>query len=142
MLTKAFVTAAAAGLLAASAAHAGDHMDKTAEHTDTTSASAATTVNPTTTTSTWSTTTPALSADILGDWREEVVLRTADSTALRVYSTPIPSDYGFVTLMQDPQYRAAIAWQNTAYNQPPHTGFFLGAGMKAPPKRNIVPVGG
>ena len=86
--------------------------------------------------------TPALSADILGDWREEVVLRTADSTALRVYSTPIPSDYGFVTLMQDPQYRASIAWQNTAYNQPPHTGFFLGAGMKAPPKRNIVPVGG
>ena len=86
--------------------------------------------------------TPALSADILGDWREEVVLRTADSTALRVYSTPIPSDYGFITLMQDPQYRAAIAWQNTAYNQPPHTGFFLGAGMKAPPKRNIVPVGG
>jgi rhamnogalacturonan endolyase len=86
--------------------------------------------------------TPALSADILGDWREEVVLRTADSTALRVYSTPIPSDYGFVTLMQDPQYRASIAWQNTAYNQPPHTGFFLGAGMKTPPKRNIVLVGG
>ncbi len=82
--------------------------------------------------------TPALSADILGDWREELIERTADNTALRIYTTPIPSDYGFVTLMQDPQYRASIAWQNTAYNQPPHTGFYLGYGMKTPPKPNIV----
>jgi rhamnogalacturonan endolyase len=74
--------------------------------------------------------TPALQADILGDWREEVVLRKADNTALRIYSTPIPSDIGVVTLMQDPQYRAAIAWQNTAYNQPPHPSFAIGESGK------------
>jgi hypothetical protein len=83
MLTKAFVTAAAAGLLAASAAQAGDHMDKTAEHTDTTSASAATTVNPTTTTSTWSTTSPTMSADtgLSSDVSAVVPMSTGDALA-------------------------------------------------------------
>ncbi|GHJ52623.1 hypothetical protein Nm8I071_19300 [Nonomuraea sp. TT08I-71] len=81
--------------------------------------------------------TPALSGDILGDWREEVVWRTADSTALRVYSTPTPTGPRLPTLMHDPQYRVAIAWQNTAYNQPPHPGFHLGDGMGSPPAPNI-----
>ncbi|MFJ8578751.1 cellulose binding domain-containing protein [Micromonospora sp. NPDC093277] len=81
--------------------------------------------------------TPALSGDILGDWREEVVWRTSDSTALRIYSTPTPTNLRIHTLMHDPQYRVAIAWQNTAYNQPPHTGFFLGDGMATPPTPNI-----
>ncbi|MEU8261382.1 cellulose binding domain-containing protein [Micromonospora sp. NPDC048999] len=81
--------------------------------------------------------TPALSGDILGDWREEVIWRTSDSTALRIYSTPTPTSLRLHTLMHDPQYRVAIAWQNTAYNQPPHTGFFLGDGMTTPPAPNI-----
>ncbi|MEU3456090.1 cellulose binding domain-containing protein [Micromonospora sp. NPDC006766] len=81
--------------------------------------------------------TPALSGDILGDWREEVVWRTSDSTALRIYSTPTPTSLRLHTLMHDPQYRVSIAWQNTAYNQPPHTGFFLGDGMATPPAPNI-----
>ncbi|SBT47953.1 rhamnogalacturonan lyase family protein [Micromonospora narathiwatensis] len=81
--------------------------------------------------------TPALSGDILGDWREEVVWRTSDSTALRIYSTPTPTSLRIHTLMHDPQYRVSIAWQNTAYNQPPHTGFFLGDGMATPPAPNI-----
>ncbi|MEE3917859.1 hypothetical protein V2I01_01585 [Micromonospora sp. BRA006-A] len=67
--------------------------------------------------------TPALSADLLGDWREEVVWRTSDSTALRIYSTPVTTGLRLPTLMHDPQYRVAVAWQNTAYNQPPHPGF-------------------
>ena len=46
------------------------------------------------------------------------------------------------TLLHDPQYRVAIAWQNTAYNQPPHPGFFIGANMATPPTPNIVLVGG
>lgn len=71
-------------------------------------------------------TNPALSADIFGDWREEVIFRAKDNKFLRIYSTNIPSDHGFVSLMQDPQYRLAIAWQNTAYNQPPHPGIYLG----------------
>lgn len=69
---------------------------------------------------------PALSADILGDWREELVLRTEDNRELRIYATPHPTSERLVTLMHDPVYRLGVAWQNTAYNQPPHTSFFLG----------------
>nr|WP_081996282.1 rhamnogalacturonan lyase [Croceibacterium mercuriale] len=68
---------------------------------------------------------PALSADILGDWREELIVRTEDSRALRIYTTPYSTEHRLVTLMHDPVYRAAVAWQNTAYNQPPHPGFDL-----------------
>ena len=82
--------------------------------------------------------TPALSADLFGDWREEVILRTEDSKELRIFSTTIPTDYRVYTLMQNPQYRLSIAWQNVAYNQPPYTDYFLGEGMQPPPKQNIV----
>jgi rhamnogalacturonan endolyase len=82
--------------------------------------------------------TPTLSADLFGDWREEVILRAADNQSLRIYSTGIPTKYKFRTLMHDPQYRVSIAWQNVGYNQPPHTGFFLGEGMKPVVKPNIV----
>ncbi|CAL1692598.1 Rhamnogalacturonan endolyase YesW [Brevundimonas subvibrioides] len=75
---------------------------------------------------------PVLSADILGDWREELILRAEDNSELRVYVTPYPTDVRMVTLMSDPVYRLAVAWQNTAYNQPPHTGFYLGEGMTVP----------
>ncbi|KAB8139629.1 rhamnogalacturonan lyase [Chloroflexia bacterium SDU3-3] len=78
--------------------------------------------------------TPALSADILGDWREEVVWRKTDSSALRIYTTTAVTTQRIFTLMHDPQYRVAIAWQNTAYNQPPHPSFFLGNGMATPPQ--------
>jgi len=80
---------------------------------------------------------PVLSADIWGDWREEVIYRTADNNELRIFSTTIPTTHRFYTLMHDPQYRLSIAWQNVAYNQPPHTGFFMGEGMQPPPKPNI-----
>lgn len=70
--------------------------------------------------------TPALSGDILGDWREEVVWPTTGNTALRIYSTPIRTDQRVVTLAHDTMYRVALAWQNTAYNQPPHPSFSLG----------------
>ena len=84
--------------------------------------------------------TPALSADILGDWREELVERTTDKQELRIYTTVIPTEHRLYTLMHDPQYRESIAWQNVAYNQPPHTSFFLGADMKAAPKPDITTV--
>ncbi|MFA5046082.1 MAG: rhamnogalacturonan lyase [Paludibacter sp.] len=82
--------------------------------------------------------TPALSADLFGDWREEVIFRTNDNQNLRIYTTTIPTTHRIYTLMHDPQYRLAIATQNVGYNQPPHTGFFLGTGMKKAPKPNIV----
>ncbi|WP_198033450.1 rhamnogalacturonan lyase [Flavobacterium commune] len=81
--------------------------------------------------------TPALSADILGDWREELILRSEDNSELRIYSTTIPTTIRQYTLMHDSQYRLAIAWQNVGYNQPPHTSFYMGTGMKTAPKPNI-----
>ena len=86
--------------------------------------------------------TPTLSADILGDWREEVIWRTTDNKELRIFTTLIPTTHRFYTLMHDPQYRLSIAWQNVAYNQPPHTGFYFGQGMADPPRPNIELVGG
>lgn len=80
---------------------------------------------------------PCLSADILGDWREELICRTADSKELRIYSTSIPTSLKLYTLMHNPQYRLSIAWQNVAYNQPPHVSYYLGNGMKLPAKPNI-----
>jgi len=85
--------------------------------------------------------TPALSGDIFGDWREEVVWRTTDNTALRIYTTTNVATNRIYTLLHDPQYRVAIAWQNTGYNQPPHPSFFIGNGMSTPPTPNIVLVG-
>ncbi len=82
--------------------------------------------------------TPALSADILGDWREELIMRSADNKELRIYTTTIPTGHRLYTLMHDPQYRMAIAWQNVAYNQPPHPGFYIGEDMKPAPKPNIA----
>jgi len=81
--------------------------------------------------------TPALSADIFGDWREELILRTSDNKNLRIYTSTIPTNFRIYTLMHDPQYRLAIATQNVAYNQPPNTSFFLGTNMKKAPKPNI-----
>jgi rhamnogalacturonan endolyase len=80
---------------------------------------------------------PTLSADLFGDWREELIYRTTDSKELRIFSTSIPTTTRLYTLMHNPQYRLSIAWQNVAYNQPPHTSYFIGEGMKEPPKPNI-----
>ena len=80
---------------------------------------------------------PSLQADLLGDWREEVLWRTEDSGALRLYATPYPSGHRFPTLMHDPVYRLGVAWQNVAYNQPPHTSYFLGDGMAPPPQPHL-----
>ena len=81
--------------------------------------------------------TPSLSGDLFGDWREEVVWPTSDNRALRVYATTTVTDRRIYTLMHDPQYRVAIAWQNTAYNQPPHPSFFIGDRMATPARPNI-----
>lgn len=81
--------------------------------------------------------TPALSADILGDWREELILRSEDNSELRIYSTTIPTNIGQYTFMQDPQYRLSVAWQNVGYNQPPHTSFYFGTDMQSVPKPHI-----
>lgn len=69
---------------------------------------------------------PCLSADIVGDWREEVIVRTADSRELRIYTTTIPTSHRIPCLMEDIPYRLSVATENVGYNQPPETGFYLG----------------
>lgn len=80
---------------------------------------------------------PCLSADILGDWREELIARTEDGKELRIFSTNITTEHRFVNLMHDPHYRLSVVWQNVAYNQSPHTGFYFGHGMEKPKQPNI-----
>ncbi|MCM4076111.1 rhamnogalacturonan lyase (plasmid) [Actinoplanes sp. TRM88002] len=66
-----------------------------------------------------------LIADILGDWREELLVRTTDSSAVRIYVSTEPTGHKLYTLMDDPQYRAEVARQQTTYNQPSYPGFYL-----------------
>jgi hypothetical protein len=82
--------------------------------------------------------TPTLTADLLGDWREELVLRETGNTALRVYTTTDVTKRRIYTLMHDPTYRAQVAFEQSGYNQPPHVGFHIGFGMDAPPKPDII----
>ena len=69
---------------------------------------------------------PCLQADILGDWREEIITRNRESTELRIYVSTIPTTYRINCLMQDIPYRLSVAYQNVGYNQPPEPGFYLG----------------
>lgn len=85
----------------------------------------------------WTKGTPALQADLLGDWREEAIWRLNDSSALRVYTTTAVTEHRIPTLMHDSQYRVAIAWQNVGYNQPPHPSYFLGHDMDTAPFPSI-----
>lgn len=84
---------------------------------------------------------PNLQADLFGDWREELTWRSADSSELRIYSTTDETDIRLRTLMHDMQYRVAVAWQNTGYNQPPHPSFFIGEGMQQPAAPHLAVTG-
>lgn len=70
--------------------------------------------------------TPGLTCDLIGDWREETILFSADGTKMTIFTTTIPTDYKIYTLMHDLQYRTYVTTQNVAYNQPAHTGYYLG----------------
>jgi rhamnogalacturonan endolyase len=84
---------------------------------------------------------PCLTADLLGDWREEMIFRSSDNANLLFFTTTIATSYRLYTLMHNPQYRLAVAWQNTAYNQPPYPDYYLGTGMSTPPQPNIYLTG-
>ncbi len=84
---------------------------------------------------------PCLMADILGDWREEVIYSSSDNSGMVVFVTPYETEQRMYTLMHDPNYRAAVAWQNNSYNQPPNLGFYFGGGMDTPSAPNIAIVG-
>lgn len=83
--------------------------------------------------------TPAIQGDIVGDWREEVLLRTEDNNNLRLYVSTYPTEYRFHTFLEDPIYRISMATQNVAYNQPTQPGFYMGADLgKMFPEKEIV----
>ncbi|HEY5961819.1 MAG TPA: rhamnogalacturonan lyase [Polyangiaceae bacterium] len=82
--------------------------------------------------------TPVLTADLFGDWREEIIWRKTDNSALRIYTTTAPTTRRIYTLMHDPQYRMQVSSEQTAYNQPPHTSFWIGSGMSTPPVPKIT----
>ena len=67
---------------------------------------------------------PCLVADIFGDFREEILLRTADSSAIRIYTNTDITTHKLFTLLHDPQYRVGVAWQNNCYNQPCYPSFY------------------
>ncbi len=69
---------------------------------------------------------PGASGDILGDWREEIIVRTSDNSAIRIYATPHQTGFRIPTLWHDHQYRQAMVWQSIGYNQPPHVSYFVG----------------
>lgn len=81
--------------------------------------------------------TPCLSADIFGDWREELIVRAADSRSVRIYCTTYDTDYRITTLMHDTQYRMQVGAQNTSYNQPPHLSYYLGTESGVPARETV-----
>lgn len=83
-----------------------------------------------------------LTADIFGDWREEMIFPTSDGTALRVFGTTYTTDVKLFTLMHDSQYRTGVAIENVGYNQAPNTSFFLGTGYSLPEIPTIYTVSG
>ncbi len=82
--------------------------------------------------------TPAIQADLLGDWREEIAWPSSDSTELRIYTTTAGTDVRLRTLMHDPVYRLSLARENVSYNQPPHPSFYVGVGTELPAQPDIA----
>ena len=78
----------------------------------------------------WTKSNPCLQGDLLGDWREEVLVRTEDNAHLRLYVSTLPTEYRFHTFLEEPVYRISIATQNVGYNQPTQPGFFFGHDLK------------
>ena len=82
-----------------------------------------------------------ITADLFGDWREEIVARLSDGSGVRVYATSYDTDYRLYTLMHNTQYRTGVAAENVAYNQPPHVDFFIGTGYALPSLPSVYAVG-
>ena len=81
---------------------------------------------------------PCLTADLFGDWREELIMRTTDNKKLRVWCTTYTTKTRLTTLMHDMQYRAQDCCQQSAYNQPPHVSYYLGSDAPLPERPNVV----
>lgn len=71
-----------------------------------------------------------LTADILGDWREEIISRSSSGqNKIRIYASTIQTDYVVPCLLENRAYRQGVAWQNVAYNQPANLSYLLSEGL-------------
>ena len=85
---------------------------------------------------------PCIVADLFGDWREEFIARSStDPSTITIFQTPVTTPHRLYTLMHDPQYRVSVAWQNVAYNQPPHASYYLPDMVKNLKKPDIYMLG-
>lgn len=74
---------------------------------------------------------PIFFGDIMGDWRDEVIMCDKDDTSvLKIFSTNFPTEYRYPTLLHDHVYRMGMVWQNVAYNMPPHLSVYLPDAIK------------
>ena len=90
----------------------------------------------------WTKANPCIVADLFGDWREEFIVRSAsDPSKVIIFTTPFTTPYRVYTLMHDSHYRVSIAWQNVAYNQPPHLGYYLPDAVKSLKQPDMYVVG-
>lgn len=81
---------------------------------------------------------PCLTADLFGDWREELILRTTDNKKLRIWCTTSETKTRLTTLMHDMQYRMQNGCEQSCYNQPPHPSYYLGSDAPLPERPSIL----
>ncbi|PSN61186.1 hypothetical protein BS50DRAFT_505078 [Corynespora cassiicola Philippines] len=78
---------------------------------------------------------PGFLGDILGDWREEVIVTNEAYDELIIFTTDQPTDRRLYTLAHNPNYRNGMTMKG--YLQNAHVDYFMGSGMSTPPKPNI-----
>ena len=81
---------------------------------------------------------PCMTADLFGDWREELLLRTDDNSKIRVWCTADTTKVRLTTLMHDMQYRMQNGCQQSAYNQPPHVSYYLSSDAPLPARPKVL----
>lgn len=75
---------------------------------------------------------PSWYGDILGDWREEIIMPDSTRTKnLKVFTTWFPTDHKFHWLMTDHVYQMSALNQNVGYNMPTQLGYYLGSDLKS-----------
>ena len=81
---------------------------------------------------------PCWYGDLLGDWREEVIMPDATRTKnLKIFSTWYPTNYTLPWLMTDHVYLMSALNQNVGYNMPTQTGYYIGSDMQPNFSTNI-----
>jgi autotransporter-associated beta strand protein len=81
---------------------------------------------------------PAFFGDMIGDWREELILKKSDDSGLYGFTTDYPTDVRMYCLMQNASYRMQTTTKG--YYQSPYPDFYLGYDMQRPPLSPFIKV--